>query len=106
MSNDISIDSMNKDERSLLLYLETRAVDFGGAVDTRHMNKEDVAIAEKWKKEGFIDWGRIQFKDITQQRGSQWVSFSDAAWREAHRERRARNKRMDKKRMWLKAGEK
>ena len=42
-----SLDTMTSDERNLLLYLETRAVDHGGLVDAKHMNKEDMEIAEK-----------------------------------------------------------
>jgi hypothetical protein len=34
-----SLDTMTSDERNLLLYLETRAVDYGGIVDTKHMNE-------------------------------------------------------------------
>ena len=32
---------LTKEERSLLLCLETRAVDYGGTVDARHMNQDD-----------------------------------------------------------------
>lgn len=47
-----TLDTMTSDERSLLLYLETRAVDHGGKVDAQHMNKEDFDIAKKWMKKG------------------------------------------------------
>jgi len=45
-----SLNKMTKNERSLLLYLETRAVDYGGIVDTRHMNQDDMEIAKEWNK--------------------------------------------------------
>ena len=38
---------MTKDERSLLLFFETAATDYGGLVDPRHMNAEDWKIARK-----------------------------------------------------------
>jgi hypothetical protein len=60
-----SLDTMTSDERSLLLFFETQAVDNGGKVnDIRHMNKEDLEIAEEWNKEGFVKFGRIRFKSI------------------------------------------
>ena len=87
-----SLDTMTSDERNLLLYLETRAVDYGGIVDTKHMNKEDMEIAEKWDKEGFVKFGHIKFHSITV--GTHWCELSEEAWNLAHTERRARCKRM------------
>ena len=39
---------LSKDEKSLLLFLETRAVDYGGRVNVQHMNLEDMEIAKRW----------------------------------------------------------
>jgi len=83
-----SLDTMTSDERSLLLYFETRAVDHGGLVDVKHMNKEDMEIAEKWDKEGFVKFGRIKFHSIAV--SSHWCELSDEAWNIAHAERKAR----------------
>jgi hypothetical protein len=58
------MDQLTKDERSLLLFLETCAVDHGGIVDTCHMNATDQAIAARWVIEGFIEYARIRFHDI------------------------------------------
>ena len=41
---------------SLLVYLETRAVDHDGRVDTRKMNKTDMKLAAQWAAEGYIVW--------------------------------------------------
>lgn len=82
-----------KDEKSLLLYLESRAVDYGGAVDSSHMNAEDFQLARRWNDSGFIRFGRIYSKDVTGNL-TNWVILSDEAWAEAHAERRARNARM------------
>lgn len=84
-----SLDTMTSDERNLLLYLETRAVDYGGIVDTKHMNKEDMDIAKKWNDEEFVKFGRIKFHSLTST-GSYWVELSEVAWKLAHEERKAR----------------
>lgn len=92
-----TLESMTKDERSLLLYLETRAVDYGGKVDTRHMNAEDMAIAKNWNTEGFVKFGRIKFHDINiLSKMTHWCELSDEAWTLAHQERRARCTRIMK----------
>ncbi len=83
-----SLSTMTSDERNLLLYLETRAVDHGGIVDTKHMNKEDMDIAGKWNNEGFVKFGRIKFHSIIV--GTHWCELSDEAWNIAHAERKAR----------------
>jgi len=50
-----SLDEMDKDERSLLLFLETQATDYGGLVDARHMNDEDMRIVEQWWKTDLLN---------------------------------------------------
>lgn len=88
-----NLDTMTPDERSLLLYLETRAVDYGGLVDIKHMNKEDFDIAKKWDKEEFIKFGRIKFRYIKFHSigvSTHWCELSEEAWKLAHSERKAR----------------
>ena len=100
---------MTNNEKSLLLYLETCAVDHGGAVEGRRMNDEDFALAARWSVEGFITFERIRARDIKpdQQRvATHGVSLSQAAWEAAHKERRARAVRMDAKRRWRTIAEK
>lgn len=58
-------EKMTKDERSLLIFLEVRAIDHGGKVDTRHMNKEDMDLANKWHKEKLIQFGRINSNHLS-----------------------------------------
>ncbi len=97
-----SLETMTSDERNLLLYFETCAVDYGGKVDNRHMNKEDMYIAEEWDKEGFVKFGRIKFRSIIRnisplkrsRKNTHWCELSDEAWNIAHAERRARCKRI------------
>jgi hypothetical protein len=99
------IQTMTKGQLSLLLYLETRAVDHSGRVNGAQMNKEDMDQARQWADEGFIGFGRIVMKDHTPE-GTHWVELSDAAWTAAHQERRARANRMLDERRWTKTSEK
>jgi hypothetical protein len=94
---------MTKEEKSLLLFLETQAVDYWGKVDIRHMNEDDMNIAERWNKEGFIKFGRICFKDRKPAGGrnsTHWVILSEKAMNAAHDERKARAVRTWNKRDW------
>ena len=82
-----TLNKMSKEERSLLLFLETRAVDYGGRVNIQHMNEEDMKIVEKWNKEDFLEFGRIVMRNHNSD-GTHWVKLSEDAWRLAHKERR------------------
>lgn len=94
------LENMTAAEKSLLLYLETRAVDYGGRVNTLHMNTEDMEIAAKWNKEGFIKFGRIVMRHHNSD-GTHWCRLSDNAWVLAHKERMNRWERLWAKREWL-----
>lgn len=89
-----------KDERNLLLYLESCSVEYGGTVDLRRMNKEDLEIAKLWKELGYItEWRRIPFDALPKNPGAAHVAtylvtLSDEAWKDAHQERRNRNGRL------------
>lgn len=92
---------MSKDEKSLLLYFESRCVDNRGSVDGRKMNEIDFEIANRWDKIGFIQFGRVDSKIMleyieNQRPISHWVELSDEAWKLAHEERRARARRNKK----------
>ena len=78
-----------------------QAVDFGGAVDARHMNEEDVAIAKRWHQEGFLEFGRMAMETLEKpgasargRNSTYWVHLSDEAMVEAHELRAARARRM------------
>lgn len=95
--SDMTLDKMSKDEKSLLLFFETNAVDYRGTVHSQHMNKDDFEIAKRWNESKFIRFGRIKFADIEERykgKKSHWCVLSDEAWVLAHQERRARVKRM------------
>ncbi len=102
-----TLSEMTREERSLLLYLEVRATDHGGLVTTAHMNKDDDTIINKWKENGFIEYGRLTRESIESLRGStHWVKLSEDAWSLAHQERRARFERIYLKRTWQTTQEK
>lgn len=89
----MKLSTMSKAERSLLLFLESRAVDHGGLVAGSHMNADDFAMAKAWTEAGFIEFGRIPFDEIVGDSGN-YVVLSTDAWALAHEERRARNARL------------
>lgn len=89
---------------SLLLYLETCAVDKAGAVSQQRMNREDFDLAEAWDEIGFIKFGRINSRHLTVDR-THWVELSDLAWAVAAVERKARAIRMLENRKWKKTSE-
>lgn len=87
---------MTKDENSLLLYLETRAVDYSGRIDQMQMNDGDRRLLAEWSASGFVETGRICFKDVTaghRKQETNWVRLSEVAFQEAHRLRRERAER-------------
>lgn len=107
----MTLGQLSKDERSLLLFFETAAVDHAGALDMQHMNDDDRAIAARWNEEGFIQYGRIAMASLraaTTYRGqsrTHWVELSPEALALAQEERRARITRLAKTRTWKKTRE-
>lgn len=91
---------LTKEEKSLLLYMETQAVDYGGKLEAVRMNADDFEIAKRWNESGFVLFGRIAANDIQTRGGitrTHWCVLSEDAWATAHAERRARCQRlMDK----------
>ena len=83
---------MTRDEKALLLFFETCAVDRGGNVFTAHMNSEEKEIAKRWHDEGVVPWQR-QKSDHMIGAHSLNVSRSDAAWSPVHQYRVSRVKR-------------
>lgn len=86
------LDTMTRDERSQLLYLETRAVDYGGKVATEKMNGDDFKITDRWRKKGFIRFERLLAKHVGRVGGrcTHCVVLTDEAWECAALERRRR----------------
>ena len=93
-------EEMTKDEKSLLLFLETRQVDYGGRVNLQHMNDDDMEIAERWNKEGFVGFGRIVRRNHNSD-GTHWCRLSKEAFKIAHEIRIERAERMWQNKTWL-----
>lgn len=96
---------MTKDERSLLLFLECRATDHGGRINSINMNQDDIKTAQQWNFEGFLKFGRIASDDLSEY-GNHWCFLSDEAWQLAHAERKARSARLWEGRQWKTTEEK
>jgi hypothetical protein len=91
---------LSKSELSLLLYFETCAVDHGGLVVAGlRMNDEDMAIASRWNTEGFVKFGRVCSRDLSQH-GSNWCELSDLAFALAAEARKAKAIRSWTTRKW------
>lgn len=71
-----------RDEKSVLLYIETQAVDNAGRLDPRKLNGEDKAIIRGWTEVGFLT-------NPSDPPGVD-VGLSDVAWIAAHLLRRER----------------
>ena len=89
----------NKDQTSMLLYLETCIVDNFGFAKGVSMNVTDIEIAKKWDDEGFLVFKRVPYDYLkeTERSNTHYVRFSDEAWKLAHKLRRERAERMTKK---------
>lgn len=75
-----SVESMSGAEKSLLLYLETRMVDYQGRIDNRHLNGVDDEILEEWRRKGYLRFGRIVFRD-SKRHESRWVDLPESMMR-------------------------
>lgn len=95
------------DERSLLLFFEDCAVNKSGGVGGAHMNEDDIAIAKRWAKEGFIKFGRLKMRVIDKLTGigksTHYVVLSNEAWAFAATERKARAIRLLKSKNFIPA---
>jgi hypothetical protein len=91
------LDLMSKEGRSLLLYLESCAVDCKGIVDVARMNESDVAVAKDWTRRGFIEFCRLKASMLPKQLPrpearcpTHAVRLAGRAWECAALERRRR----------------
>ena len=92
---------MNRDQQSLLVYLETCLVDYGGKCESRRMNEDDFKQIALWKDCNLVRFGRLFAREVVDQTrtrlSTHWVLFSEEAWSLAHRWRRERAERLMKK---------
>lgn len=90
--------AMSREQRSLLLYLETCAVDACGIVDTVRMNAADFDIAKAWHRDGFIKFVRLLSRYLPEPRRESYpshvVELTNESFACAALERRNRAGRM------------
>ena len=72
---------MDRDETSLLLYMEACLVDNRGKMNNTKLNDEDRLNMNHWRQLGFVKTSGL------------WVEFTEEAWRLAHQLRRERAER-------------
>lgn len=76
-------ETMSMNERSILLYLESRAVDAGGLCKAVHMNQDDFSDIEKLKAAGLVEFFRIPAALLGQgsdKAWTHWTRLSDAGF--------------------------
>lgn len=88
--------SLTRDEISLLLYLDTCAVDHGGMLDQRKMNAADRDTLARWAAEKYVETGRRCFDDG----GGNWVHLPPETMADAHLARAARAEAAWQTRAW------
>lgn len=86
----MKIKNMTRDEKSMLLYIETCCVDAGGLLEGRRMNIKDVEALDKLKKAGLLSQaGRIPFVHIDLGK-THYAELSDMGFALAHELRKER----------------
>jgi hypothetical protein len=92
----IDINTLTRDEKSILLYAETCLVDRSGLLCGDRMNDADRAALAKFKAAGVLDYGRIPHKLVKREAvaDTHWITFNDEAWAAAHALRRERAKQV------------
>lgn len=89
-----------RDQESLLMYLETCLVDYGGKIDPRRVNADDWKQMEEWEGDGLIRFGRLFAAEAMKPNRhipfTHWVLFNEEAWLLAPQYRRERAERLTK----------
>lgn len=90
MSPAMAAETMTKDEKSCLLYIETCCVDRGGLLEGCRLNAADHAAIGLFKTHGLLTRaGRIPAK-LLKNSSTHYAELSDAGWELAHQLRRWR----------------
>lgn len=101
----MEIKDLNRAEQSLLMYLETAAVDHAGRYDPRYLNDEDREIVKRWQAAGLLECGRVASESLSGSTLCLWVRLPEATLRAAHELRLARARRTWENRRWLTTAE-
>jgi len=93
MTTTFTPESLTKVQRSILLYAETCMVDYGGLLEGKRMNADDIEALEDMQDAGLLRFGRVPGRLLGSFIGrdvTHWVEFTDAAWALAFAVRRFR----------------
>ena len=91
---------MDRDQKSLLLYLEAVETDYSGRLHDQRMNDVDAANLKAWSDTGYVSVGRVA-ASFHRPHETRWVRLSVQARRDAEVLRAERAKRMWKNRDWM-----
>lgn len=98
LTQPITIDTITRDQRSILMYAETCAVDHGGLLEGIRMNSDDIAALDQLEAAGIVKYGRVPGKMLGSFRVRQathWCDLTEAGWALAYALRRARAAKPD-----------
>jgi len=87
----ITPETITRDQRSILLYVETCAVDHGGLLEGIRMNADDHTAMAQLQHAGILKHGRVpgRLLGTFQRNVTHWCDLTDAGWELAHQLRRA-----------------
>jgi hypothetical protein len=85
-------ETITREQASILLYVESCAVEYGGLLEGVRINATDLRALVSLTEAGYLTFGRIPGKLLGSfQRGvTHWCDLTDAGWALAHQMRRAR----------------
>ena len=91
----VDVTTLTKVERSIVLYAESCSVDYGGLLEGRRMNNDDLVALRKFTEAGLLTFGRIPSELLAPlsdygRAPTHWITFTEAAWQLAHALRRER----------------
>lgn len=87
----MNINEMTKDEKSMLVYIESCNVDGDCLLVGARMNEADIVAMKKFQQEGLLlKSGRIPWKMINGNR-THYAELSEAGWELAHQLRKQRS---------------
>ncbi|MCM2546162.1 hypothetical protein [Burkholderia glumae] len=99
MKPAIDIETLTKDERSMMLYAESCCVDYSGLLEACRMNNEDMAALRRFQEAGLLTFGRVPAKLLGQlasygRKPTHWVTLSESGWNFAWTLRLRRSKQV------------
>ena len=87
-----TIESLSKDQRSTLAYVESCAVDAGGLLESIRLNAADMQTLQAMHDAGLLQFGRVPGSMLGTglKPWTHWVVLNDSGWQLAAQVRRKR----------------